>query len=327
MLTTDFLKTIAQLNNLTPEQLSAIATASKNDEDVIIGRKVSDIHNQYDQDIKEVLGVDKPGGMKTYEHLKTQLTSLKSKADSAGSVGALQAEIQALKTESESLKSQIAAGSTDEALKTELNSIKQQLTDKNSELTIFKSTAEAEKKTLQESLNKAKATALNFEVNQSIDSHLIEKKIGYKTTIPEGTRNAVIEFERKAILNEFKPDYITTEAGGQKLVFRNQAGEIVRNEQNLNEPATAAELFLKRHSISAMIDEGRIVNGAGSGAGGAGGAGTAIDLSGVTNQTQADDRIRNHIATNEGIAKTDVKFVERHQELREEHNVANMDVR
>jgi len=327
MLTKEVLKSSTVLQVLTEEQLAAIEALSRNDEEVTIGKKVKEIHDRYDQDIEQLTGLKKPDGVKSYENLKTQMKGLLQKAEAGSEVEVLKSQISTLQTEATNLKNQIESGSTDTALKSELQSVKQQLNDKESELNTFKTNFESEKETLQKELETARQKSTISEINRTIDSHFIEKKMNFKTTIPESMRLRMLEVEKNEMLKEYKPDYIESN-GSQKLIFRNQEGEIVRSKENLNEPATAADLFLKRTVVSDMLDKGREQNGSGSGSGnGSGNGQTNLDLSNAKNQVEADDLIRQHILKNEGIARTDPNFAERHKEIRTENNVANMDVR
>lgn len=325
MLTKEILKSSTVLQALTEDQLAAIEALSKNDEEVTIGRKTKEIHDRYDIDIEQLTGIKKPDGVKSYENLKTQMKGLLQKAETGSEVDSLKSQISTLQTEATNLKSQIESGSTDTALKDELQNVKQKLNDKESELNTFKTTFRTEKETLQKELETAIQKSTIAEINRTIDSHMIEKKINFKTTIPDSMRSRMIEVEKQEMLKEYKPDYIDTN-GKQKLVFRNQEGEIVRSKENLNEPATAADLLLKRTVVSDMLDKGREQSGSGSGTR-TGGGQTNLDLTSAKNQVEADDLIREHIMKNEGIARTDPNFAERHKEIRTENNVKDMDVR
>lgn len=331
MLKKDFLKTISSLNNLTDEQLEAIERASEADENNVIGAKVKEIHGNYDNDIKTILGVDKPGGVKSYDHLKTQLTSLKAQADKAGNVANLEQQVQTLTTERDNLKTQIANGSTDAALKAELASVQQKLTDKEGELSTFKTTYENEKKTLQDQLNKTiQANTLHL-VQNSINQYKETKGLNYKPDlVKSGIASRLIEVEQKEFLASVKTDFVDDGQGGQQLVFRNEAGEIMYNKDNGMKHMTAGDLFFARDGVKNLLTEQRQQAGAGTsgaGSGSGGGSGSTIDLSSAKTQVQADSIIRNHIFKVEGIAKTDPAFDARHAEIRNEHKVADMDVK
>lgn len=329
MLTKELLKSNATLAALTDEQIAAIEQLSKNDEDQVIGQKVKEIHDQYDNDIKTITGEDKPGGVKSYDHLKTVLTSMKKKADSAGDTKALQTQIDTLKTEKADLEKKIKDGNTDEVLKGQLQSVQQKLKDKESELKTYKDQVETEKKTLTDQLNAAKQKNTSTAIMNDINQYVINNKLKYKSTIPETILKETITNRQSSMINGLKTDWIDDGNGGQRLIFRDDKGEIMRNKENKLEPYTAGELFFSKNAD--LFDAGKKQGGAGSGAGGGAGAGgstpTNLDITAAKTQVQADNLIRKHIVENEKVAKTDPKFAERHQELRTELNVADLPIK
>lgn len=331
MLKKDFLKTIKGLDTLTDDQLTAIENASKADEDNVIGLKVKEIHDRYDEDVKGITGNAKPGGMKSYDHISSELKRLKGIADNAGDTTALNTEITNLKSERDSLKAKIESGSTDQVLKDELASVKVKLSDKETELSKVKTDFENEKTSLQSKLKTQKETNTSLIVGTSIDAYRNEKKLKFNADLEKGgVVDRLLNIERKEFLNSVTPDYREDGKGGQELVFRNEKGEILFNKNNHHKPYTAGELFYEREGVKGLLAEDRKQGGAGT-SGGAGGSGGGVpsnlDLSGAKTQVEADTAIRNHIMTNEGISKTDAKFGERHKEIREEHKVSELDVR
>ena len=79
MLTVDTLKANQVLAGLSAEQLAAIADMSKNDEEVVIGKRIGELHGSYDNDILTVTAIKKNEGEKSYDYLKRVLNSYKSK--------------------------------------------------------------------------------------------------------------------------------------------------------------------------------------------------------------------------------------------------------
>lgn len=326
MLKANFLKTIQGLSNLTDDQLQLIENASRTDEDTVIGQKVKEIHDKYDQDIENIIGVKKPGGVKSYDHLRTQLTELKSKSDTAGDNTALKSEINSLKLERDNLKAKIAEGSTDEALKQELESVKRKLTDKQDELENLKNNLNSQNSTLQESLKKEKEKNAGFMIDSSINDYYTKNNLKYNETFlkqPFSDRILTAEKDdfKKSLNVEFDPEL-------NSVIVRDPDGKIIYDKDDNFNPISIGKMFFEREGVKGLLKEQRQQTGAGTGAGGAGGAGgSSLDLSGVSTQIKADAAIREHIFKNEGIAKTDPRFDERHQQLRQEHKVSDMDVR
>ena len=325
MLTTEKITADPRLSNLDPAVIAAIAQLSKNDEEVTIGAKVREIHTQYDEDIESVTGLKKERSVKTYDHLRTVLSDLKEKATAAGDAKGLQSKIAQLETEREDLKKQLKAGAGDAALKSELASLQQKLNDKNGEIKSIRETFDQEKTRLSGELEGLqKETALS-RFNSGVDKYLSEKGVKFKSTIPESILNETIANRKAAILAQYTPDMIDDGKGGKKQVYRDAAGEIVRNSENGQEPFTAGELVFSK--LSDLVDEGRKVAGAGTKPSKPGaGSGTTFTMAAKT-QVEANSAIQRHIIEVEGIAKTSSKFQERQSELVTENNVMDLPLR
>jgi len=328
MLTKELLKSDAKLAGLTDEQLTVIETLSRNDEDQVIGQKTKEIWDSVDTDLKQLTGKEKPGGVKSYDHLKTVVTELKKTADSAGDVKKLTDQIKTLENEKADLQDKLKKGSNDEALKTQIASLEQRVKDKESELTKVKSTLEEEKTALTKKLETQQAQAVELQLNHAFDAHLVDNKIKFKGTIPEDLLKETLTNRKAQLMQTLKPDWVDDGSGGRTLVFRDDKGEIMRNKENGLNPFTAGELFVQK--IGDLIDGGQQQRGGGTkppAGGGGGGTPTNLDLSGVKNQIQADELIVSHILTNEKIAKTDPQFAERQKAIREEYKVAELPIR
>ena len=82
MITQEMLSADAALNGLTDEQKNAIVTISKNDEDVVIGKRFSEVYNQLDATIAKETGIARNGDEKTYNYLERAARALATKANS-----------------------------------------------------------------------------------------------------------------------------------------------------------------------------------------------------------------------------------------------------
>lgn len=321
MLTVEKLKAQEALSTLSEDQLTAITRLSANDENEVIANKVREIHSQYDSDIASITGVAKPANVKTYDHLKTQLTSLKEAADKAGKVGELQTKITNLETEKADLLKKIKNGSGDESLKSENERLRQQLTDKNNEINQVRSTLEEEKNGLSEQLETTKGQMVGLQVGNEIDSYLMQKGIKFKDSIPESVLGDVLAMKRRSILNDTKPDFIEKD-GKQTLVFRDDKGEILWNKET-GGYFTAGELFLSK--IPELVDNGKVQTGTGAtGSGQGGNPPSQIDLSGAKTRGQAVDMIKTHLMTVENKAVSDPDFTERMDAIATEHKVMDL---
>ena len=80
MLIKDVIKANEALKDLSDAQISAIETLSKNEEVSVlnseIAAKTKELHSAYDADIKEILGLERPAGKKTYKWLKEDILPL-----------------------------------------------------------------------------------------------------------------------------------------------------------------------------------------------------------------------------------------------------------
>ena len=83
MLTTELLKQQTELQGLTDEQMTAIATLSQNDEDVVIGKRIGELYRQLDDTIEKSTGVHRNGDEKTYLYLERAAKELQGKAGKA----------------------------------------------------------------------------------------------------------------------------------------------------------------------------------------------------------------------------------------------------
>ena len=325
MLDKETIKSNPTLETLTDEQITVIETLSKNKEDEVISSNRKQWWDKLDADVAEVFGEEKPGGVKSHEHHKTWLQKIKSDASKAGQADEYRTKAEKLEAEKLELEKQIKSGSTDTALKSQVEAMELRLKDKEQELLTVKTTFETERNTLTEQLGKEKGQLTKLEMSHNFDKYLIENKIKLKASIPESILSEALENRKQSLIGTIKPDLIDDGKGGKQRVLRDETGNILRNPKNGLEPYTDGELFLTR--IADLVDTGQSQNGAGTTEGKGSVKSTHLDLSQAKNQIQADDIIRRHIMTNEGIAKTSPKFVDRQKEIREENKVADLPLR
>ena len=308
-LTAEVIKANADLANLTDAQLAAITTLSANEENQVINTKIGELHGRYDEDVKAVTGIEKNQGEKSYDYVKRVLADLKTK--SAGAP-----DLQSYENEIATLKSQIANGKGDEA-------IRQQLKDAQAELATLKTQYEVDK---QNWGNKEKEYADKI-TGIEIDSNFEKATAGlkFRAGYPESVQRTLLSSAKSAILGAYKPDWV--EADGQRImVFRDKNGEILRNKSNSLNPYTADELISEQ--LKEVLDNGRIITGAGTQGQGNGQSGSAevFNIAGAKTQVEADEIIVKYLMQI-GETRGSGSFAEKQKKLRQENGVDKLPIR
>lgn len=292
MLTIEMLKAVPSLKDLDEAALTAITTLSANDENAVIAQKVKEIHDQYDIDIKLITGREKPGGMKTYDHLKQVLADLKKDAEKGA--GKLQEQLDALTRERDDLTRKIKEGATDGALKGQLEKVEKEKGDLSARITALQKQLGEEKAAAEAKLAEALQANVSLQVDFEFQKGIAGAKFKDEKTLPKEVRDIFIEQKKGSILARYKPDWI--EKDGVKIaVFRDANGMIVNNPANLQNPFTPGEMLLAE--LQPILDAGKHQPGAGTGAGWPGQkAGTgAFSGTGVRSKTEATKVLREHL--------------------------------
>lgn len=312
MLKSEVIKANDELKDLSDGQISAIETLSENDENVVIGKKVGEIHGQYDTDIKEVLDMDKPSGVKTYDWLKSTILPQVKKAEG------VKTELDAVNQKVTDLEKTIAENGGDD-------NIKQQLTDsqnKVKQMTTLHATAlEDRDKDHKKTTDELIGTKLDIEFSKGIT----DVKFKDKKLVSESLRAMAINSSKQSVLSRLKPDWIDNGKGKKQLVFRDEEGEIQNNPENQLKPFSAGELLLKESAMKDVIDLGKKTQGAGtrSSEGEAGEGSSELDISGIKTQVEADREISRHLMKS-GLERGTQAFTEKSTELRKELNVSEL---
>lgn len=311
-LTAAILRANADLAALSDEQLSIIEELSRNDENTVIGARIGELHGQYDNDVLSVTGIAKNQGEKTYDYVKRVLGDYKQKAAGAE---ALNTQITELKTQIEGYKKTIAEGKGNEA-------VAQQLKDAQKQLADTQALFETKNKEWQE-----KYDSLNSQYQQSlIDAEFGKALQGmkFKSIYPESVQKTLIESAKRTILGTAKPDWVE-ENGARKLVFRDAAGNIMTNQENRLNPFTPGELL--QRELKDVLDTGRQQSGTGTqgNQGGSGGAGGSLDLTGITNQVDADNAISKHLM-GLGYTRGSKEFSDEALKIRQENGVDKLPI-
>lgn len=311
-LTAAILRANAGLAALNDEQLGIIEELSRNDENTVIGARIGELHGQYDADVLSVTGIAKNQGEKSYDYVKRILGDYKQKA--AGTE-ALNTQITDLKNQIEGYKKTIEEGKGSEAVAQQLRDAQKQLADTQ---------------TLFESKNKEWEDKYN-DLNSQYQNSLIDAEFGkalqgmkFKSIYPESVQRTLIESAKRTVLSTAKPDWVE-DNGVRKLVFRDAAGNIMTNQENRLNPFTPGELL--QRELKDVLDTGRQQRGAGTqgNQGGSGGAGGSLDLTGVTNQVDADNAISKHLM-GLGYTRGSKEFSDQSLKIRQENGVDKLPI-
>lgn len=273
MITAELLAQSEALNGLSAEQKQAIVELSKRDEDMVIGERIGKVYGDLDADILATSGMEKNGTEKTYVYAKRVIGELKSKAESAQE---LQTQVEALTKAKSELEEAIAKGSADSETKKQLTQAKADLADITQKYTeLVKRGEEIEAKHARE--------IFDMRIGMEIDA--AAKAIKFKASIPESASRVVLS----SVIDKIKAtaDYVEAD-GKQTLVFKGENGEVLRDASL--KPLTATDMLTKELEAMGVLDNRRVVKGAGSKADTSEGA-NAIDLSGVKTQEEAENVI------------------------------------
>lgn len=311
-LNSESLKANASLNGLNDEQISTIVTLSKNDEEVVIGSKIGELHGGYDKDIFEVSGVEKASGEKSYAYAKRVIADFKAKAEAA----------KTYETELGQLKGKVAE--YEEVIKSGKGSeqVAQQLKDAQTELSQFKS--KYDKDVTDWKLKEEQYQTSLLTTKQNFEFDKVATGIKFKSAIPAELHSMLVSTAKEKVLSTYKADWIDDGKGGTKMVFRDAKGEIARNPENKLEPFTASELLLA--NLKDTIEPPRRVTGGGGQSGKPDDNYDLVDLSSAKTQIEADEIISKYLLK-KGVSKTDPSFSAEQRKIRDEYKIASLPIR
>ena len=283
------------LKGLSDEQISAIETLSKNDEDAVIGGRFSEVYRQMDSTIEKATGIKRNGDEKTYNYLERAAKEFAGKY----------ADYDSLKTKVGELEQKIATGG-DAALKAQLDSVKGELEAAKGEYATLKATYEKEKG------DNAKAL-LNFK----IDSEIARAKDGlkFKSGLNEAVMTTLVS---QAIANiKAKNPSFEDRGGVQTLVFRDAEGKPLLNAENKLNPYTAKELLTKEFEKMDILEK--------SPAKGAGGEPPkpSATISVATTRMEALTAIEKMLSER-GVSKTSLDYQREYDKLCKEYKVSDL---
>lgn len=275
MLTLELLKKESSLQGLTDEQLSAIATLSKNDEEAVFGAKFSALHNELDESIKSVTGKSKAGTEKTSDYLKRVLGEQKTDAD------ALTAKVTELESVKAELEGKITQGSGDKELIESQKATIADITGKYNTLKAEKDKMEAEHQ----------AALLDMRIGTELSSALGELK--FKSDANEEVLS-VLKAQAVNAVKGLSPSYIKDDKGAERLVFKDANGAEMRNPDNQLAFYTAKELLVKELTRYGVVDDGKSIGGGG---GKENPPRPSTNIAGAKTRVEANEIIQNQVAS------------------------------
>lgn len=306
MLTEQLIKSNSVLAGLTPEQIAAITVLSSNDENAVIGAKVAEIHKAYDNDLKEIFGVEKPAGVKTYQFMKDKFNELKSSGDTT----TLKTEIETLKKEKSDLE-KLAKTGGDAVLTAKIDELTKSIGDKDKALSDLRNDIKSKETEFMSKITEKDNELVTSKIEAEINGTLAGLKF---KALDQSIIDTMISTAKQSVLKTGKPEFQKDEKGNTITVFRDENGNIIANPTNLQKPFTAGELVLK--ALTPILEPSRNVTGTGS-EGGQGGSGGTIVKGAYKTKLEATNAIAAHLAE-QGIAITNPKYQEQFDALRKE---------
>jgi len=316
MLTKDLIKSNTVLAELSEDQLNAIVTLSKNDEDAVFGKFSADHWRRLDEDLQEITGIQKEYGVKSHEHLKKVVTQLKKKADTSNTE-ALHKQIDDLTTTNAQLNKTIKEGATDSALKTKVSDLEKQLADKDGIISKLRTDIKTVGTDYQKQLEVEAAKNVSLKFENEYSQALVG--VSFKKGIPQSAIDATLREAKRIAMEKGKPEFVKDANGVEKIQYRDANGHIITNPENLQKPITPKEVFLS--GIAELIDTGSPQPG--TGLKDKPGSKSTLDLSGVQTRVEADNAIREYLV---GIGESPSKqtYVDKYQEIYTENNVQEL---
>lgn len=304
MLTTELLKAQGALSGLTDDQLNAIVTLSKNDEDAVMGARLGEIYRDMDDKITNTLGVQRMGNEKTRDFLLRAAQEYTSKYSDYDTI---KASVASLTSEKERLEQQLKDGAGDKELKTKYEQL-------NAELSTTKQAYTELQAKFDKAENDHKAAMLGLEVDNELRSALATLKM--KAGMPESAITALTD-RAFAQVKAMHPDYISTAEGKRVLVFRDENGGIRNNAANQLNPFTAKELLSNELKALGILDEGRKQPGGGTGTPPPPPA-TDVDITSARTRVEADNLIEKYLLQ-QGHVKGTADFTAKMLEIRKQY--------
>lgn len=295
--------------------IQELATLSKNDEDVVIGQKIKEVHEKYDKDVSDATGLTKNHNERSWDFLKRGIDDLKAKtADPA-----IKTRLEAAEAKATDLEKKIAEGKGNEVMVAQLEKANKDIADAKKEAKDWKDKHKADIEAKETELKNKDAE--NQRILVEAEFMKAESALKYKPEYSEEVVKSFVSDKKTAIMKDATVDFIDDGKGGKLMIFRDAKGEILRNKDNALNPFTASELL---HShLAPILDVQTPKPGGGSNppAPKPGGGGS-LRINAKT-QTEATDQIREHL-TAQGLQKGSEEWQTAQDKIWADSEVANL---
>ncbi len=314
MITREMLTGDTVLGSLSEEQMNAIVTLSKNDEDAVIGARFREVYNQLDETIARETGIARNGDEKTYLYLERAAKELAAKANS---VDGLNTKVNELTRERDRLKKAVEDGAADETLRKQLTQAQADLENVRKQYDTLKTETDTLKVQHAQEL-------MGLQVDNEIRSAM--GGIKFKAEFPQAVTDTILN-QAIAKIKGMNPEFVDDGQGGKRLVFNDANGAIMRNPDNRLEAYTAAELLTKELKTMGVLDEGRRAAGGGTSvpAGGGGQGGAFVDVSQARTQNEAQEIIARQLMQ-QGLVNGSAEFQTKMDEAWKDNNVSALPI-
>ena len=309
MLTRELLKANTELNGLTDEQITAIETLSKNDENSVIGARIGEVYRQMDTTIANATGIARNGDEKTYLYLERAAKALGEKVKTNDDLAKQVADLTKEKTRLEKV---IADGESDTETKKALAQAQKDLTSITKQFTDLKVEFDNQKAEHEKEI-------LGIRINNELD--VATNGIKFKKDLPDAVTRVLLT-NAKDKIRSMNPEFIDGGDGNKVLAFKGDDGAILRNQQNHLQPFTAAELIANELKTMGVLDEGRNVPGGGTNTPtGNNGPMGSMDIAGAKTRTEAYDLIANSLMA-QGLTNGSEAFDKAMQQAWQDNNIS-----
>lgn len=301
MLKEETIKKEQALSSLSDEQVQAIVTLSRNDEQAAFSERFSEIHNALDAIVREASGIEKGGTEKTSEYLKRVLT------ENASTAQKLTKHNEELSANNAKLEEQISAGSADKEL---IASQKATIDDLRNKYNNIKAEKE---RTIVEYESKLTSARIDAEIKNALASIALNTDLNSKSV-------EVLKAQAIANVKSLSPTFVG-QGNGETLIFRDNSGAELRNPDNQLNLYTAKELLTKELEGFGILAPKQQNKGSG------GNQQTPKPLhssiGGVSTQTAAMDAIANELSR-QGIVKSNPTYQQEFNRLWNENNISSL---
>lgn len=277
MLTREVITANATLAGLTDEQIAAVETLSRNDEEAVIGTRRAEFSAAVNSGLLEASGIGMAKDETTDAYLRRVVSQLKT---GAADVETLRAQVADLTKKNETLEKN-AGPETARALKqakADLENITMQFNDLNTKY--------------QNAETKHAAALHALQVDTEI--RMASGGFKFKAGLPDNVTRVILNQAADKV-RAMESEYVDDGKGGKVLAFKDEKGAILRNPNNQLFPVTVSELLERELKAMDVLAPALNPKGGGTGPVHEGKGGEILDLSAAKTRAQAYEIIASHL--------------------------------